>query len=59
MTPETVGVPPNRIVPGNHSGRHALGHIFKEMGRELPGDEIDRVYQEFVRLAETEKHIYK
>src|SRR5580692_2867024 len=29
MTPETVGVPPNRIVLGRHSGRHALAHKFR------------------------------
>jgi 2-isopropylmalate synthase len=59
MTPETVGVPPNRIVLGKHSGRHALAHKLKEMGHELTSDEINRIYQQFVRLADSKKHIYE
>ena len=57
MTPETVGVPPDRIVLGKHSGRAALAHKFGEMGFELSADEINRVYQAFVRLADGKKHI--
>jgi 2-isopropylmalate synthase len=59
MTPETVGVPPNRIVLGKHSGRAALAHKFREMGYELSSDEINQIYQEFVRLADSKKHIYE
>src|SRR5271169_986165 len=58
MTPETVGVPPNRIVLGKHSGRHALAHKFKEMGHELSAEEISRIYQDFIRLADRKKHVY-
>ena len=57
MTPETVGVPPDRIVLGKHSGRAALAHKFREMGYALSADEINRVYQAFVRLADGKKHI--
>jgi 2-isopropylmalate synthase len=59
MTPETVGVPPNRIVLGKHSGRAALAHVFKQMGHELAAGEIDGIYQRFVRLADNKKHIYE
>jgi 2-isopropylmalate synthase len=58
MTPETVGVPPDHIVLGKHSGRHALAHKLKEMGHELSVDELNRVYHEFVRLADSKKHVY-
>jgi len=59
MTPETVGVPPDRIVLGKHSGRHALVYKFKEMGHELTGEEINRIYQDFIRLADRKKHVYE
>jgi 2-isopropylmalate synthase len=59
MTPETAGVPYNRIVLGKHSGRHALAHKLKEMGHELSDDEIERIYQEFVRLADSKKRVYE
>jgi isopropylmalate/homocitrate/citramalate synthase len=29
------------------------------MGHELSDDEIERIYQEFVRLADSKKHIYE
>ena len=59
MTPETVGVPQERIVLGKHSGRHALAYKYKELGHELTTDEINRVYQDFIRLADRKKHIYE
>ena len=59
MTPETVGLPPDRIVLGKHSGRHALAYKYKELGHELSSDEVNRVYQDFIRLADRKKHIYE
>jgi 2-isopropylmalate synthase len=50
MTPEAVGVPPDHIVLGKHSGRHPLVCKLKEMGHELSDDEINSVYREFIRL---------
>jgi 2-isopropylmalate synthase len=58
MTPESVGVPPNRIVLGKHSGRNALAHKLREMGHELSAETINHVYDEFVRLADSKKQIY-
>lgn len=59
MTPETVGVPPDRIVLGKHSGRHALAYRFQQMGYNLSGEEIRSLYAEFTRLADRKKHIYE
>jgi 2-isopropylmalate synthase len=58
MKPESVGAPLNRIVLGKHSGRNALSHKLREMGHELSGDEINSVYEKFVRLADSKKHIH-
>lgn len=57
MTPETVGVPPNRIVLGKHSGRHALAHKFRELGHEVSVDEMSRIYNNFIRLADGKKQV--
>ncbi len=43
---------------GKHSGRNALSHKLREMGHELSPEEINRVYEEFVRLADSKKHIH-
>ena len=59
MTPETVGIPAERIVLGKHSGRHALVFKYRELGHELSGDEINRIYQDFTRLADRKKVIYE
>jgi 2-isopropylmalate synthase len=59
MTPETIGLPPDRIVLGKHSGRHALVFKYKELGYDLSGDELNTIYQEFTRLADRKKHIYE
>jgi 2-isopropylmalate synthase len=59
MTPETVGIPAERIVLGKHSGRHALVFKYRELGHELSGDEVNRIYQDFTRLADRKKVIYE
>jgi 2-isopropylmalate synthase len=59
MTPETVGIPTERIVLGKHSGRHALVFKYRELGHELSGEEVNRIYQDFTRLADRKKNIYE
>ena len=58
MTPESVGVPANRIVLGKHSGRHALASRFKELGFALSASELDGAYTRFTQLADRKKRIY-
>ncbi|HEX7175341.1 MAG TPA: 2-isopropylmalate synthase [Pyrinomonadaceae bacterium] len=59
MTPESVGVPANRIVLGKHSGRHALGARYGELGYALSRTELDSAYTRFTRLADRKKNIYE
>ncbi|MGZ4818479.1 MAG: 2-isopropylmalate synthase [Terriglobales bacterium] len=58
MTPESVGLPSNRIVLGKHSGRHALARRYAELGHPIAGAELDSVYQRFTELADRKKNIY-
>ena len=58
MTPESVGVPANRLVLGKHSGRHALAQRYAELGVALAGAELNAVYVRFTRLADRKKRIY-
>ena len=58
MTPESVGMPADRIVLGKHSGRHALMHRFTELGLNVAGDEIDPLYAKFTHLADRKKKVY-
>jgi len=58
MTPESVGVPGNRLVLGKHSGRHALGKRLSELGYSASTSELDSLYARFMKLAENKKKIY-
>jgi 2-isopropylmalate synthase len=58
MTPESVGLPSNRIVLGKHSGRHALSRRYKELGYRVARTELDSVYKRFTELADKKKNIY-
>lgn len=58
MTPESVGVPANELVLGKHSGRHALGLRYQELGYVLDAAELNSVYHRFTQLADRKKRIY-
>jgi len=58
MTPESVGVPANKLVLGKHSGRHALSLRCAELGHSLSATELDAVYKRFSELADHKKRIY-
>lgn len=58
MTPESVGMPNERIILGKHSGRHALLHRFNELGLNVAGDELDALYDRFTHLADRKKKVY-
>jgi 2-isopropylmalate synthase len=58
MTPESVGVPVNRLVLGKHSGRHALRARLEELGFQITAEELGDLYQRFIELADKKKSIY-
>jgi 2-isopropylmalate synthase len=57
MTPQSVGVPANALVLGKHSGRHALGKRFEQLGFEFSRRDLDALYKRFVNLADRVKRI--
>ncbi|MFQ5824063.1 MAG: 2-isopropylmalate synthase [bacterium] len=57
MTPESVGVPGNKLVLGKHSGRNALNNRLKELGFNFNKNELNKVYKEFITLADMKKVI--
>lgn len=58
MTPETVGVPKTKIVLGRHSGRHGLSARLKELGYALDDEKLNKIYEEFLSLADKKKEVY-
>ncbi len=57
MTPETIGIPSNKLVLGKHSGRHAFKKVLEDHGLRLSEDEVHRAFQEFKALCDKKKQI--
>ncbi len=58
MNPRDIGVPESKLVLGKHSGRHALKGRVGELGYTLDEAALERVYEEFKRLADKKKNVY-
>ncbi len=58
MTPESVGVPQTTIVLGRHSGKHGLQARLSSLGYKVTGDELEKVYERFLSVADKKKEIY-
>lgn len=52
MDPKSIGLNENKIVLGKHSGRHAFKERLKDLGYDLPEEEIDKMFTRFKDLAD-------
>ena len=57
INPNDVGIDDNSIVLTARSGRAALKHRLAVLGVELSGDKLDKVYEQFLKLADKKKEI--
>ena len=57
LTPESVGIRMDNIVLGKHSGKHAFAARLKEIGYELPDEELARCFEEFKVLCDKKKNV--
>ena len=57
MTPEASACPRTALVLGKHSGRHAVRVRLEELGFHLDAEELERVYQRFLEVADRKKSI--
>jgi 2-isopropylmalate synthase len=55
MTPESIGIPKNRMVLGKHSGRHAFEERLKDLGLSVDAETLEKVFAEFKDLADKKK----
>src|SRR5436190_2386131 len=58
MRPEDVGIPRTELVLGKHSGRHALKQRVTDLGYHLTDEQLNRLFEEFKKLADKKKDIY-
>src|SRR5450432_1329904 len=57
INPDEVGADGSKIVLTARSGRSALAHRFRILGYDFTRNEIDSLYTEFLRLADTKKEV--
>lgn len=58
MKPEDVGIPRTELVLGKHSGRAALRTRVQDLGYHLTDEQLNRLFEEFKKLADKKKEIY-
>jgi 2-isopropylmalate synthase len=57
IDPEEVGVSASTIVLTARSGRSALAYRFKHIGFDVTKNELDFLYQEFLKIADMKKEV--
>jgi len=55
MTPQSIGIPQNRMVLGKHSGRHAFEERLKDLGLSATGEAFEKIFTDFKDLADKKK----
>lgn len=58
MRPEDVGYVGTNLVLGKHSGRHAFRDRINSLGHTLDDETFERIFKEFIVLADKKKEIY-
>lgn len=57
ISPESVGIPQNKIILGKHSGKHAFEEHIKTLGYQLTPEEITKKFEAFKQLTDRKKYI--
>jgi len=57
INPEDVGVNESSIILTARSGRSALAYRFKNIGFDVTKNELDILYKEFLKIADTKKEV--
>src|SRR5439155_6961221 len=58
IDPHEVGIPESSILLTARSGRHALTHRLSQLGFHLNENQIDKVYERFLHVADSKKMVY-
>jgi Isopropylmalate/homocitrate/citramalate synthases len=57
MSPESIGIPDNKMLLGKHSGRHAFEKLLEDMGYSFSEEKIAEYFEQFKQLADRKKFI--
>lgn len=57
MTPQSIGLPNNKMVLGKHSGRHAFEERLNDLGHRVSEEKLNALFNEFKLLADKKKTV--
>ena len=57
MSPESIGIPQNKMVLGKHSGKHAFEDRVKSLGYDLTAQQIVSAFEQFKIIADKKKTV--
>lgn len=57
MSPQSIGIPENRMVLGKHSGRHGFEERLRQLGINLNHEELEAAFEQFKILADKKKTV--
>ena len=57
MTPESIGLPHNKMILGKHSGRHAFEERLAYLGHYVDEEKMNLLFEEFKVLADKKKSV--
>ena len=57
INPEDVGAEESKIILTARSGRSALAHRFQKLGFSFTRNDIDVLYQDFLKVADEKKEV--
>jgi 2-isopropylmalate synthase len=57
IKPEEVGAEGSKIVLTARSGRSALAHRFRKLGYDFTRNDVDKLYQQFLKIADSKKEV--
>jgi 2-isopropylmalate synthase len=58
IDPKLVGAEKSEIILTARSGRHGLKHRLSEMGFNFPSERFERIYEDFLKVADTKTEVY-
>ena len=58
MMPQDVGLSESELILTARSGRHALRHRLSELGYEISDDQLGKIYETFLSVADKKKQVF-
>lgn len=58
MEAKDVGAPESTVILTARTGRHGVQHRLEELGYQYNGDDLERIYDRFLKVADKKREVY-